>query len=217
MREEVNGLDTKAKKRVWLSGILGVVVLLILGVVIYFANDPWGFARQVSAEEREARLSVVEAAEAWLGASEANGSFREIIDLYNSHEPLAQDYTVTYTDSWCATFVSASAIVSGHTGIIPTECSCQRQIALFQELDCWEENDNYLPLPGDVIYYCWGRQPLFGDCTGWANHVGIVIGTAGPFIKVIEGNKDDQVAFRYIPRGYFQIRGYGLPDYGKSA
>lgn len=54
MWEEVNGLDTKAKKRVWLSGILGVVVLLILGVVIYFANDPWGFARQVSAEEREA-------------------------------------------------------------------------------------------------------------------------------------------------------------------
>ena len=77
----------------------------------------------------------------------------------------------------------------------------------------WEEKDNYVPLPGDLIYYAWDEKQIFGDCTGWADHVGIVVGTAGPFIKVIEGNKDDSVAYRIIPRGYYEIRGYGLPDY----
>ena len=112
--------------------------------------------------------------------------------------------------------VSAAAIASQETNIIPTECGCQRQIELFAQMGCWQEDDNYLPLPGDIIYYSWGKQPLFSDCTGWSNHVGIVVGTAGPFIKVIEGNKNDRVAYRYILRGYYQIRGYGLPDYGST-
>ena len=47
--------------------------------------------------------------------------------------------------------------------------------------------------------------------------MGIVVGTAGPFIKVIEGNKDDSVDYRIIPWSHPEIRGYGLPDYGKIA
>jgi hypothetical protein len=120
---------------------------------------------------------------------------------------------VTDTDNWCATFASAIAIDCNLTDIIPTECGCQRQITLWQELGRWEENDNYMPNPGDYIYYAWDERFSFGDCTGWADHVGIVVGTAEPFIKVIEGNYDDQVKYRTIMIGNYQIRGYGLPDY----
>ena len=103
-----------------------------------------------------------------------------------------------------------------HTDIIPTECGCERQIGLWQKLERWEENDNYMPLPGDYIYYAWDEHFSFGDCTGWADHVGIVVGTNGPFIKVIEGNRDDMVTYRIILRGNWQIRGYGLPDYASK-
>ena len=34
----------------------------------------------------------------WIGYSEANGKFKQIIDLYNSHKPLARGYAVKYTD-----------------------------------------------------------------------------------------------------------------------
>ena len=75
------------------------------------------------------------------------------------------------------------------------------------------ENDNYMPLPGDYIYYNWDVRKITADNTGWSDHVGIVVGTSGPFIKVIEGNKDDMVSYRIILRGDYRIRGYGLPDY----
>lgn len=70
--------------------------------------------------EKELRQSYVNAAVSYLGCKESNGSHKKIIDLYNSHKPLARNYAVKYTDSWCATFVSAMAIKTGLTDIIPT-------------------------------------------------------------------------------------------------
>lgn len=202
------------KKKLWIPiAAAGILLLVFVMGFAYFASDPWGFSREVPPEEAAARMQVVKTAELYLGCREADGSHQKIIDLYNSHQPLAQDYVVQYTDSWCAAFVSAVAIECDVTQIIPTECGCERQIGLFSGLQRWEENDTYFPLPGDIIYYAWEERLGFGDCTGWADHVGIVIGTAGPFIKVIEGNKDDCVDYRIIPWNHPEIRGYGLPDY----
>lgn len=194
-----------------------LAVLAIVGIALYLRSADWGFAREVGSNERALRNKVVITAETWLGCKEEDGSHQEIIDLYNAHEPLAQGYEVTYEDNWCATFGSCVAIQCGLTDIIPTECGCERQIGLWQELGCWEEDDNYTPLPGDYIYYAWDEDINLGDCTGWADHVGIVVGTHGPFIKVIEGNKDDCVDYRIILRGDYRIRGYGLPDYSKKS
>lgn len=210
-------MKTKRKPFLILSIAAIAILCLVAAAVLYFVSDPWGFAREVSPEEAAVRMKLVENAEKYLGCNEADGSHKGIIDLYNDHEPLAQDYVVQYTDSWCATFVSAMAIECGLTDIIPTECGCQRQIGLFSDLSCWQENDGYIPLPGDIIFYAWDEAMDFGDCTGWSDHVGIVAGTIGPFIKVIEGNKDDAVSIRYIIANHPDIRGYGLPDYGSVA
>ncbi len=206
-------METQVKRRRGLLVLAGILILLAVAAGMIFIRISWGFAREVSPEEAGRRLAVVETAEGYLGYSEEDGNYREILEVYNNHTPLAQGYAVQETDSWCATFVSAVAIQEGITDILPTECSCQRQIGLFQDLGRWEERDGYLPLPGDVIYYCWNHPPLFGDCTGWASHVGIVVGTFGPFIKVIEGNKNDRVEYRYILQNDFRIRGFGLPEY----
>ena len=44
----------------------------------------------MSPQEEAARLKLLSVAESWLGANEADGSHRTIVDLYNGHEPLAQ-------------------------------------------------------------------------------------------------------------------------------
>ena len=94
----------------------------ILAIWAHYLWDPWGFYRKVSEEEAALRLSLVAAAESRLGCNEADGSHKPIIDRYNAQEPLPMGYTMQYTDSWCAAFVSTAAMDASLTSIIPTEC-----------------------------------------------------------------------------------------------
>ena len=75
-----------------------------------------------------------------------------------------------------------------------------------------KKRDSAIPLPGDLIYYHWNCEET-EDCQKRSDHVGIVVGTKGPFIKVIEGNKDNDVSYRYTMVDAPGIRGYGIPDY----
>ena len=140
---------------------------------------------------------IVKQAEAWLGYSEANGKFKEIIDIYNAHKPLAVGYTVKYTDEWCSTFVSAVSIKCGATSIIPTECGTGRHIDLFQKLGEWVEDDAYVPSPGDIIFYNWNDSGA-GDCKSGSSHVGIVQKVVNDTIYVIEGNYSESVKVRTL-------------------
>lgn len=88
-------------------------------------------------------------------------------------------------------------------------------IELFQKLGAWNENDAYVPKPGDVIFYDW-QDSGSGDNTGWPDHVGIVEAVSGSTITVIEGNKSDSVSRRTLQVGGKYIRGYGVPKYAES-
>lgn len=189
-----------------------MLILMVFAVAAHYLFDPWGFYWKVSDEESAFRMRLVETAETYLGVNEADGSHCQIIDVYNAHEPLAVGYTVQYTDSWCSTFVSTVAIECGLTKIIPTECGCERHIGLFQNLGVWEEDDSIIPLPGDLVFYDWNMEQK-GECIGWSDHVGIVVGTKWPFMKVIEGNYQDAVSYRYLRIDHIKIRGYAKPDY----
>lgn len=200
----------KAKRPVflWLAGI----IVLLTSLALHYLLDSWGFYWKVSPEDAQLRMSLVEAAEGYLGLHEGDEAFQTLIREYNAQSNLPMDYPLTPEDSWCAAFVTVAALQAGLTDIIPPECSCERQIGLFLELERWEERDSLIPLPGDLIYYDFdNRRP--GDCTGWSDHVGIVVGTKWPFIKVIEGNWSDQVCYRYILINDISIRGFGKPDY----
>lgn len=166
--------------------------------------------------EQELRQKVVSIAQGYIGCNENDGSHKKIIDLYNSHTPLARGYKVQYTDAWCSTFVSAVAIAAGLTDIIPTECGCEKHIQLFKNLGSWQENDAYVPGPGDYIFYDWDDRGS-GDCTGSADHVGIVETVSGQTITVIEGNYSNSVKRRTLAVNARYIRGYGVPKYSSKA
>ena len=203
------------KKWLLLPAVLALSLLVYLLVPGLLPADSFGFSAALPEQEAALRTKLVDTACGWAGIREADGSHRPIVDRYNAITPLPQDYTLTYEDSWCAAFVTVCALESDLADIIPAECSCARQIKLLQDLGRWEEDDGYRPLPGDLIYYDWdfSKKP---DCTGWPEHVGIVVGTYGPFIRVMEGNKDDDASFRVIWQNDWCIRGYGLPDYASK-
>lgn len=162
--------------------------------------------------ELELRQKLVSTAKTYLGCKESDGSHHKIIDVYNSHKPLARSYPVKYTDAWCSTFVSAMSILCGLTEILPTECGCGKHIELFKKLDSWVESDDYVPLPGDVIFYNW-KDSGIGECTTGASHVGIVTSCDGRKITVIEGNLSNSVGYRTLDVNGRYIRGYGVPKY----
>lgn len=166
--------------------------------------------------ERQIRQAMVARARKYIGCKESNGTHKQIIDIYNEHKPLARGYAVKYTDAWCATYGSAIAILEGHTDIIPTECGCDAQIKLWQAKERWQENDAYVPQPGDYVYYDW-QDSGAGDNKGNSDHVGIVESCDGKTITVIEGNKNDAVGERTLAVNGRYIRGFGLPDYASKA
>lgn len=158
------------------------------------------------------RQVIVDKMKSWLGCHEGDSIHKHIIDTYNAHKPLARGYKVKYTDAWCATTVSAAFIECSYTDIFVTECSCNKMITLLQKKGMWQENDAYVPNPGDVIFYDWQDNGV-GDNKGTSEHVGIVETVENGSIIVIEGNKSDGVAKRTLKVNGRYIRGFGIPKY----
>ena len=152
----------------------------------------------------------------WLGRNEADGSHKAIIDLYNSHKPLARGYKVKYTDQWCDTCVSAAFVKLGAVDLIGgTECGVEEHVKLFKKAGIWIEDGTITPQPGDLIVYNWDKTAQPND--GYSDHIGIVESVSGKTITTIEGNYKDSVARRKITVGHGQIRGYARPKYADKA
>ena len=151
-------------------------------------------------------------ARSWLGLKEADGSHRQIIDIYNSFLPHPRSYQVTYSDAWCDATVSAIFIRLGATDIIGgIECGVEEHIKKFMAAGIWIEDGSITPKPGDLITYNWEDSTQPND--GYADHIGIVESVVNGQITTIEGNVSDMVKRCYIPVGYGKIRGFARPKY----
>ena len=85
--------------------------------------------------ETELRQRVVSQARAWLGKKEADGSHKEILDVYNAIPGVG--YKMRETDPWCAAFVSAVGAACGLTATILPDASCDRMIAKYRSAGRW--------------------------------------------------------------------------------
>lgn len=176
------------------------------------------------------RNRIVSIMQGYIGAVTGNAKHKAIVDTYNKGIAdlkakgklgKTSPYVVKYTDAWCATTVSAAAFTAGYTDIIPPECSCTRMIELLKAKNSFEPNDNYIPSPGDILFFRWkidGRDPIEAeDVDGISNHVGIVEKCDGKYITTIEGNYNDRCQRRKIKVGWKYIHGYGIPKYSDGA
>lgn len=173
--------------------------------------------KNILGDKVRSRSEVVKLAKSWIGKKESDGSFKSIIDIYNSYMPHPRGVKMTYTAAWCATTWSALAIALGYTDIMPIECSCGELIKKAKEMGVWIENDSYLASPGDAILYDWDDDGK-GDNVGWPDHIGIIEKVSdsvnsGKTYTVIEGNKNDAVGRRTVKVDGKFIRGFIVPKY----
>lgn len=157
--------------------------------------------------ESQLRNFFVSTAKAYLGATKGSAKHHEIVDIYNTISPRPRGYKLTYSDDWCAGFVSAMSKKCDLLSIIPAEVAAHR---LYQNMSTHKDR-NYTPKIGDIILYDW-------DSNNWADHIGIVCECSAGAITVIEGNTSGgKVAYRSIAVGSKLILGFGLPNYASKA
>lgn len=161
------------------------------------------------------RQKVVELVTSWLGKNEKDGSYKQIIDIYNGFKgTLPRKIKMQYNWAWCACTWSALAIELGYTDIMPIEISCGKLIEQAKSMGCWVENDGYIPSPGDAILYDWDDNGV-GDNVGWPDHIGTItfVYKESGYMEVVEGNYDDSVKKRTISLNGRYIRGFITPKY----
>ncbi|MBR7179678.1 MAG: CHAP domain-containing protein [Oscillospiraceae bacterium] len=147
----------------------------------------------------------------FLGIKEGSREHQRILDAYNGIRPLPRGYALKNTDPWCAGFVSAAAVLAGVGHLLPLECSCAQIIEKARRMGIWVERDDHVPQIGDWILYNWDAKGE-GDDTGAPDHVGVVIGVDSELF-VVEGNYENAVKLRTIPRNWEKIRGFVSPRY----
>lgn len=164
--------------------------------------------------ELQIRQKYINKAVSYLGTKEGTSKHKEIIDAFNTYPNLR--YKMTTRDAWCATAVSAWAIMCGIADIFAIECSCNKQISMWKSMGRWNENDAYTPKIADILYYDWDDSGV-GDNKGEVEHVGVVTSISGNTITIIEGNKNDAVEYRTMKVNGKYIRGYATPNYASKA
>ena len=158
---------------------------------------------------------LLNVARGWLGCNERDGSFKKIIDLYNSTKPLPRGYAVRYSDEWCDTFVSACGIKAGCSDLIGRECGCEQHVNIFKNLGIWIEDGTIAPKAGDIILFNWDTNVQQNN--GYSDHIGIVESVSGGVITTIEGNSSEAVRRKTYRVGHGNIRGFARPRYAQSS
>ena len=132
----------------------------------------------------------------------------KVIDIYNSVKKHRRDYTVKYSDDWCAAFVSSVLIKAGYekyTNVLDPGVGKMKDG--FTENKMYQEaKSDTVPEPGSVIF-------LKDLSDGVLSHVGIVekVDEDGT-IHTIEGNYDGSKVVRVSERkvGDSSVAGYGV-------
>ena len=139
--------------------------------------------------ENQLRQKVADIINTWVGATKGSAKHLEILEIYNSHKPLARGYKMQVKDAYCAATVSAAYIKAGIAEYTGTECGVEKFVQIAKGKGIWVENDAHVCHVGGACVYDWDDTGK-GDCTGAGDHIGIVTqvnSTAGTFV-VTEGN-----------------------------
>ena len=125
----------------------------------------------------------------YLGTREGSYKHKKIVDMFNSSK--LKTFSISYDDAWCSAFISAMAIESGCTDIIPISANCDEMYKKGVVMGIAIPKDKWIPKMGDIVFYDW-------NLNGELDHVGAVDTMSKNIIHVLEGNKNNSVAYRDI-------------------
>ena len=116
---------------------------------------------------------------------------------------------------WCACFVSWCANECGYidTGVIPKYAGCVNGVQWFKDRGQWVDGSAE-PVPGMIIFFDWDSPDgSSGPQDGLSDHTGIVQKVENGIVYTVEGNSGDSVRQKQYSVGYYEILGYGVPQY----
>ena len=116
---------------------------------------------------------------------------------------------------WCACFVSWCADQCGYidTGVVPKFAGCVNGVQWFKERGQWIDGSAE-PAPGMIIFFDWGSpNGASGPQDGQAEHTGIVQKVENGIVYTVEGNSGNSCRVNQYRVGYYEILGYGVPNY----
>lgn len=142
------------------------------------------------------KLTYSEYAKKYLGAIEGDSKHKFIIDEYNKIDPLPRGYKMSYSDAWCAAFVSF-VLSKCNPKYNVYECGVQKMYNLCHSKGLTTKN----PHVNDLIFYEWGDDPVL-------DHVGIITNVDPYSLTAIEGNKGHACQLRTINRRSEFIYGF---------
>ena len=125
----------------------------------------------------------------YLGTREGTAKHRKIVDMFNSSK--LKTFPISYDDAWCSAYISAMAIESGCTDIIPISANCDEMYKKGVVMGIAIPKDKWIPKMGDIVFYDW-------NLNGELDHVGAVETMSKNIIHVLEGNKNNSVSYRDI-------------------
>ena len=118
---------------------------------------------------------------------------------------------------WCAMFVSWCADQAEVSqAILPKHASCSAWVKWFQSQGQWHDSQyyggKYTPQMGDVVFYRNSGSSAVSD------HTGVVVGTNGSYLHVIEGNSTNASVCEFKTNSSRMLKssyviGYGTPKY----
>ena len=126
-------------------------------------------------------------------------------------EPYWSWYGFSSRVEWCACFVSWCANECGYidTGVIPKYAGCVNGVQWFKDRGQWLDGSAE-PAPGMIIFFDWDDE---NGQDGLSDHTGIVEKVENGRVYTIEGNSGDSVRQNSYPVGYYEVLGYGCPDF----
>ena len=159
------------------------------------------------------RDRILRAAASLVGVRSGSAAHHQLVNDYNSINPLPVGYAVKNSDDWCDVFVTTVFQREGLSHLIGRECGVERHIQIFKRLGIWNEDGASTPKAGDIITFNWDQDSQSNN--GFADHIGIVERVENGLIHTIEGNSGvvGTVKRNVYRIGHGNIRGFATPRY----
>lgn len=149
---------------------------------------------------------MIKIASKYVGVREGSPEHKRLIDEYNSLvSSVYGTYRMSYTDPWCAAFVSLCGVKAGYKNF-PCSAACDDMLNKCHSCGFTVTNK---PQINSIIFFDWN-----GD--GSLDHVGIVENVSGNTVYTIEGNTSDSCARRSYSVHNSSIKYYAIPPENPS-